>query len=108
MLRNTQNRMVRILLTVGMLVLPGCVAELVNKNPGITTYKIINSEHNFSSNGILLYFTRKPDSTFEFYDYNGIKLMPTFNPAYLLRDPTKKREVWEDMKKVRDYLNLNK
>ncbi len=41
----------------------------------------------------------------EFYDYNGIKLMPTFNPAYLLRDPSKKREVWEDMKKVRDFLN---
>lgn len=41
----------------------------------------------------------------EFYDYNGIKLMPTFNPAYLLRDASKKREVWEDMKRVRDYLN---
>ncbi|MGI8883882.1 MAG: uracil-DNA glycosylase [Pyrinomonadaceae bacterium] len=41
----------------------------------------------------------------EFYDYNGIKLLPTFNPAYLLRDPSKKREVWEDMKKVRDFLN---
>ena len=40
----------------------------------------------------------------EFYDYNGIKLMPTFNPAYLLRDASKKREVWEDMKKVRDFL----
>lgn len=43
----------------------------------------------------------------EFYDYNGIKLMPTFNPAYLLRDPTRKREVWEDMKMVRDFLNEN-
>lgn len=41
----------------------------------------------------------------EFYDYNGIKLIPTFNPAYLLRDPTKKREVWEDMKKVRVFLD---
>lgn len=41
----------------------------------------------------------------EFFDYNGIKLMPTFNPAYLLRDASKKREVWEDMKKVRDFLN---
>ncbi len=40
----------------------------------------------------------------EFYDFHGIKLIPTFNPAYLLRDPTKKREVWEDMKKVRDFL----
>jgi uracil-DNA glycosylase len=40
----------------------------------------------------------------EFYDYFDMKLMPTFNPAYLLRDPTKKREVWEDMKKVRALL----
>ena len=40
----------------------------------------------------------------EFHDYRGMKLMPTFNPAYLLRDPSKKREVWEDMKKVRTAL----
>ena len=40
-----------------------------------------------------------------FHDFNGIKVMPTFHPAYLLRDPSKKREAWEDMKKVRDYLN---
>ncbi len=39
-----------------------------------------------------------------FYDYLGVKVMPTFHPAYLLRDPHKKREVWEDMKMVRDYL----
>ena len=40
-----------------------------------------------------------------FQDYKGIKVMPTFHPAYLLRDPTKKREAWEDMKKVREYLS---
>ena len=40
----------------------------------------------------------------EFHEINGLKFMPTFNPAYLLRDPTKKREVWEDMKQVRDFL----
>lgn len=40
-----------------------------------------------------------------FQDYFGVKVMPTFHPAYLLRDPHKKREVWEDMKKVREYLN---
>jgi uracil-DNA glycosylase len=40
-----------------------------------------------------------------FQDYYGVKVMPTFHPAYLLRDPSKKRETWEDMKKVRDYLN---
>jgi DNA polymerase len=41
----------------------------------------------------------------EFQDYFGVKVMPTFHPAYLLRDPSKKRETWEDLKKVRDYLN---
>ena len=41
----------------------------------------------------------------EFQDYYGIKVMPTFHPAYLLRDPRKKREVWEDMKLVREELN---
>lgn len=50
--------------------------------------------------------TKKPISQMrgEFHDYQGSKLMPTFNPAYLLRDPSKKREVWEDMKKVRSLL----
>jgi DNA polymerase len=41
----------------------------------------------------------------EFVDVDGISVMPTFNPAYLLRDPTKKREVWSDMKKVREFLS---
>jgi uracil-DNA glycosylase len=41
----------------------------------------------------------------EWRDWNGVKVMPTFHPAYLLRVPEKKREAWEDMKKVRDYLN---
>ena len=40
----------------------------------------------------------------EFHESNGLTFMPTFNPAYLLRDPTKKREVWEDMKLVKGYL----
>jgi len=41
----------------------------------------------------------------QFQDYQGVKVMPTFHPAYLLRDPTKKKETWEDIKKVRDYLD---
>ena len=50
--------------------------------------------------------TKKPISQMrgEFHDYQGMQLMPTFNPAYLLRDPSKKREVWEDMKKIRALL----
>ena len=40
----------------------------------------------------------------QFRDFRGIKVMPTFHPAYLLRDPSKKRETWEDLKKVIEYL----
>ena len=32
--------------------------------------------------------------------YQGIPLMPTFHPAYLLRNPSDKKLVWEDIKKV--------
>ena len=41
----------------------------------------------------------------QFRDYQGIKVMPTFHPAYLLRDPSKKRETWADLKKVMEYLD---
>lgn len=40
----------------------------------------------------------------KFRDFRGIKVMPTFHPAYLLRDPSKKRETWEDLKMVMEYL----
>lgn len=39
------------------------------------------------------------------FDYRGAKLIPTFHPAYLLRNPSSKREVWEDMKLARSLLN---
>jgi DNA polymerase len=38
------------------------------------------------------------------YEYRGAKLIPTFHPAFLLRSPDRKRDVWEDMKKVRALL----
>ena len=73
--------------------------ELLAINP-----KVIISLGNTPTKALLN--TKKSISSIrgEFVDYNGIKLMPTFNPAYLLRDPSKKREVWEDMKQVRDFL----
>ncbi len=36
----------------------------------------------------------------EWQSYQGIPLMPTYHPAYLLRNPEGKRDVWEDMKEV--------
>jgi DNA polymerase len=38
------------------------------------------------------------------YEFRGAKLIPTFHPAFLLRSPERKRDVWEDMKKVRAIL----
>lgn len=41
-----------------------------------------------------------------FLEFNGIPVMPTYHPAYLLRNPAAKREVWEDMKKILEKLAL--
>ncbi|MBM4305568.1 MAG: uracil-DNA glycosylase [Deltaproteobacteria bacterium] len=41
------------------------------------------------------------------YDFAGIQLFPTYHPAYLLRNPEKKREVWEDMKLIAKALADN-
>ncbi|MEW6377678.1 MAG: uracil-DNA glycosylase [Thermodesulfobacteriota bacterium] len=39
-----------------------------------------------------------------FYELAGIKVLPTYHPAYLLRNPERKREVWEDMKKISEWM----
>jgi len=36
----------------------------------------------------------------KFYDYHGIALMPTYHPAYLLRNPSAKKQVWEDVQQI--------
>ena len=42
----------------------------------------------------------------EWYEKAGMKVMPTFHPAALLRDPSKKKPVWDDFKKVREAHDL--
>lgn len=37
-------------------------------------------------------------------DLGGVKMMATYHPAYLLRNPIEKRKVWEDVRIIRDYL----
>jgi DNA polymerase len=36
----------------------------------------------------------------KFHDRHGVKVMPTFHPAYLLREPDRKRDTWSDLKLV--------
>ncbi|MCI0418093.1 MAG: uracil-DNA glycosylase [Acidobacteria bacterium] len=40
-----------------------------------------------------------------FHDYLGIQVMPTWHPAYLLRNPAAKRDVWDDVKRIRALLD---
>ena len=42
----------------------------------------------------------------QWFDYHGMQLMPTFHPAYLLRNPGDKRLVWEDIQKVMRALGM--
>ncbi len=52
--------------------------------------------------------TKEPISRLrgKFHDYHGIPLMPTFHPAFLLRNANMKREVWEDMQQVMKLLGM--
>jgi len=36
----------------------------------------------------------------KFHDYLGIPVLCTYHPAYLLRNPASKRDVWDDMKRL--------
>jgi uracil-DNA glycosylase family 4 len=52
--------------------------------------------------------TKDPISKFRgtWSDFRNTKVMATYHPAYLLRNPAAKREVWMDLQKVMAYLNL--
>ncbi|MBR9982864.1 MAG: uracil-DNA glycosylase [Desulfatitalea sp.] len=43
-----------------------------------------------------------------FHDRQGIKVMPTFHPAYLLRYPAQKRAVWDDVQKIMAFLRISR
>ncbi len=42
----------------------------------------------------------------KWFEYKGIRVLPTFHPAFLLRDPSYKRDAWEDLKTVMRELGL--
>ncbi|MGD9308007.1 MAG: uracil-DNA glycosylase, partial [Desulfosarcina sp.] len=43
----------------------------------------------------------------QFKTVMGIPVMPTFHPAYLLRNPEKKREVWNDVQQIMKLLDAH-
>jgi len=42
------------------------------------------------------------------FEVEGVKVIPTYHPAFLLRNPEKKKEVWEDMKQIMALLDTGK
>jgi DNA polymerase len=72
----------------------------VRRQVEIINPKVICTLGKFASQTLLE--TQTPISALrgKFKEYGGIKVMPTFHPAYLLRNPPDKKLVWEDMKKI--------
>jgi uracil-DNA glycosylase family 4 len=66
--------------------------------------KIICALGTFSAQTLLKTDTKITALRGKFFDLEGIKVMPTYHPAFLLRNPERKREVWEDMKKIAESM----
>ena len=66
--------------------------------------RIICALGTFSAQTLLKTDTKITALRGKLYDLEGIKVIPTYHPAFLLRNPERKREVWEDMKKIAELL----
>ncbi len=80
--------------------------DILKKQIDIIKPKIICTLGKFASQTLLRTETTISALRGNFKEYNGIKLMPTFHPAYLLRNPADKKLVWLDMKKIMKELKL--
>ena len=88
--------------------------EIENCNPFLMKQirviqpKIICALGTFSAQTLLKTDTKITALRGKLYDLEGIKVIPTYHPAFLLRNPERKRDVWEDMKKIAGFLRTGK
>ena len=66
--------------------------------------KIICALGTFSTRTLLKTDTKITALRGNLFDLAGITVIPTYHPAFLLRNPERKREVWEDMKKIAELM----
>ncbi len=71
---------------------------------GIIKPKVIVALGRFACQCLLRTEETMSDIRGKWQEYEGVAIMPTFHPAYLLRSPSKKKEVWEDLQKVMEFL----
>jgi DNA polymerase len=76
-----------------------CEPFLVRQLQAISP-KFICALGSFAARALLK--TESPITTLRgrFHDYHGIRLMPTYHPAYLLRNPDAKKLVWQDVQMI--------
>lgn len=72
----------------------------LKKQLGVVQPQIICALGNFAAQTLLRTQAKISQLRGRFHDYLGIRVMPTFHPAYLLRNPQDKRLVWEDLQKI--------
>jgi DNA polymerase len=66
--------------------------------------KIICALGAFAAQTLLKTNAKISDLRGKIFDIEGIKVIPTYHPAFLLRNPERKRDVWEDMKKIAELI----
>lgn len=68
--------------------------------------KVICALGTFAAQTLLDTERRISDLRGRFHDLDGVKVLPTFHPAYLLRNPGQKKRVWEDLQEIMAELGL--
>ena len=68
--------------------------------------KVICAMGNFAAQTLLKSVKSISQLRGNIYEFKGIPCLPTFHPAYLLRNPADKRKAWEDLKKIRELLGM--
>ncbi len=86
--------------------------EIINCKPylmkqlEIIKPKVICALGNFAAQVLLQTEMSISELRGKFFEVDGIKVLPTFHPAYLLRNPAEKRKVWADMQLIMKELGL--
>ena len=87
-------------------------SEIVNCSPFLLSQikiikpKVICALGRFAAQTLLGTETSISKLRGNFHDYHGVKLMPTYHPAYLLRNSHGKKDVWDDMQMIANELGI--
>jgi len=81
-------------------------SPFLDQQIAVISPKVICALGTFAAQTLLKTNTKISAMRGRFHDLNGIKVLPTFHPAYLLHNPAQKGKVWEDLQKVMAVLGL--